>query len=343
MAFGRETNFGFYFVFGICTFFIWCDLGFFSELSDDTKVFGNSTVSDHPPATIKLRMQDHFAHYLYLPFCNWLESVFKISEIPGVTPNLITLMHFILAIIAGRLAAEPGLSWRRLGVIIFEIRSVLDILDGVVFRAQSHNPKFLSGHGTLGWYLDSGADIFGSLFFAVGVMVLYNRYPPVKNKSRLRDTKFKDEESAVKLLSDGSADEDDGSITKRSRFSRRAINITILLYAFQVFIRSALWDHFLQAYNSTLQQKVAGVSPVSFMFHQFARMPFLLHLAQSAFFIVHGEDLLCATLTASSCSCIITLFITLSSVFVYEIYKIANPKMRQNVLQNELPCAKIKE
>ena len=263
MAFSRETSLGFYFVFGICTFFIWCDLSFFSELSEEGNGITNITKSARPAATIKLRMQDHFAHYLYLPFCNWLETVFKVSEIPGVTPNVITFIHFTFAIISARLVIEPGLSWRRLGVIIFEIRSCLDILDGVVYRAQHHKKKFQSGHGTLGWYLDSGADIFGSLFFAVGVVVFYNRFPPLKKKSGLRELKMKDEESAVKLLSDGSADEEDGIASpSRIRFSRKAINITVFLYAFQVFLRSALWDHFLQAYNDTLDHRIPGVSRV---------------------------------------------------------------------------------
>ena len=261
MAFSRETNLGFYFIFGMCTFFIWCDLSFFSELSEKG-VSNNVTKSGRPVATIKLRMQDHFAHYLYLPFCNWVETAFKISEIPGVTPNLITLIHFVFAMIAGRFMADADLSWRRLGAIIFEIRSCLDILDGVVYRSQSHSTKFMSGHGTLGWYLDSGADTLGSLFFAAGVYVYYNKFPPVKTKGNIKDMKLKDEESAVKLLSDGSADEDEASHSKRKRFSRKAINITITLYAIQVFLRSALWDHFLQAYNELLDKPVAGVSPV---------------------------------------------------------------------------------
>ena len=261
MAFSRETNLGFYFIFGLCTFFIWCDLSFFSELSEEDRALTNITKATRSGATIKLRMQDHFAHYLYLPFCNWLEKVFRISEIPGVTPNVITFIHFSFAIISARLVTEPSLSLRRLGVVIFEIRSCLDILDGVVFRAQHKRIKFESGHGTLGWYLDSGADIFGSLFFAVGVVIFYNRNPPLRNKPGL--IKMKDEESAVKLLSDASADEDDSAVShRRLRFSRKAINLTVLLYAVQVFLRSALWDHFLQKYDDMLDHSIPGVSRV---------------------------------------------------------------------------------
>ena len=261
MAFSRETNLGFYFVFGLFTFFIWCDLSFFSEVSGEGKALNNVTKATRPAATIKLRMQDHFAHYLYLPFCNWVERVFKVSEIPGVTPNVITFIHFTFAIISARLVTEPALSMRRLGVILFEIRSCLDILDGVVFRAQHHRVRFQSGHGTLGWYLDSGADIFGSLFFAIGVVIFYSRYPPLRSKPGL--SKTKDEESAVKLLSDVSADEDDSSVSpSRIRFSRKAIMVTVLLYAVQVFLRSALWDHFLQKYDDMLDHRIPGVTPV---------------------------------------------------------------------------------
>ncbi len=207
-------------------------------------------------------MQDHFGHYLFLPFCNWLESTFKISEIPGVTPNLITLIHFICAIISGKLVCDNALTWRRAGCILFEIRSCLDILDGVVFRAQSHKVKFMSGYGTLGWYLDSGADVAGSLFVAAGTFVYFNRFPPLKGSQKSSKV-MRDEESSMKLLSDGRSDDDDVAFKKRERFSSRAINITIALYALQVFIRSALWDHFLHAYSDLLEKPLPGVSTVS--------------------------------------------------------------------------------
>ena len=214
--------------------------------------------------TIKLRMQDYFGHYLFLPFCDWFEHVFKISEIPGVTPNVITFMHFICAIIAGKLISNNSLTWRRAGTVIFELRSCLDILDGVVFRAQSHSVKFLSNHGTLGWYLDSGADTVGSLVAGVGVVVFYFRQPPLKGNSNKSKIKLHDEESDMKLLSDcGSADEGEISIKKRERFSRRSIALTVFLYSLQVFIRSGLWDHFLNAYGDLLEKPISGVNPVS--------------------------------------------------------------------------------
>eukprot|EP00794_Sanderia_malayensis_P020098 gene20098-22068_t len=225
-----------------------------------------STVQAAIDSGIRAANEDHFGHYIFLPFCNWFEDTFKISEIPGVTPNLITLIHFICAIIAGKMVADNSLTWRKAGAVLFEIRSCLDILDGVVFRAQSHNPRFISNHGTLGWYLDSGADVAGSLFVALGTFVYFNHNPPLKDSHHYRngDKFMRDEESAMKLLPGGGggrkSDDEDVMFKKRERFSSRAINITIALYALQVFMRSGLWDHFLNAYGDLLEKPLPGVS-----------------------------------------------------------------------------------
>ena len=253
----RESNAAFYFIFGICTFFIWCDLSFFGELSEKELIM-NGTKYGRKPPSIKLRMQDHVDHYIYLPFCNWLEKTFKISEIPGVTPNALTTFHFCLAIFCAKLMMSQELVWRRLAVILYETRSCIDIMDGVVFRAQQRGQtSFSNGWGTFGYYFDAGADIVGGLGLAIAVTVLFTRHLPSKtNKSH-------DLESGQKLLADsGSADEhDDGTWGKR--VSRRTVYITIFLFVVQVITRSGLWDHFLHSYHQLLEAPMTGVPRVS--------------------------------------------------------------------------------
>ena len=156
------TNYGFYFIFGLVTYFIWCDLSFFGELSAEKNTnlkFKNVTLISHK--TIKLRMQDHFGHYIYLPFCTWANGVFHISEIPWMSPNVVTALHFFVAIICGRMFASASLFLRRIAVLLYEFRSMLDILDGVIYRAQSKSKDFISGWGTYGYMFDGLADTLG--------------------------------------------------------------------------------------------------------------------------------------------------------------------------------------
>ena len=155
---------GFYVVFCFVIYFIWCDLNFFGELvaGRERKFYVNNNAITS--VTIKHRTQDHFGHYVYLPLATWINETFRISKIPFVTANVITVMHFVLAILCGRLAASQKLFVRRVAVILYSIRTMLDALDGVVYRAQSSTKEFNKGWGTYGYLIDAAADILGRFF-----------------------------------------------------------------------------------------------------------------------------------------------------------------------------------
>ena len=259
-----SVNYSFYIIFGLVTFFIWCDLSFFGELSQSAAFMKNTTLSSNMKKTIKLRMQDHFGHYIYLPFTQWLERTFSISKIPGVTPNLITGIHFLCAIISGKLFASMIVFIRQCGVLLYEFRSMLDILDGVVYRAQAHSSEFVSGWGTYGYLIDGLADTIGGLFLMAGTIYRFNKSPPFKNPDRYFKLKTKhDLESQEKLFSgEDSCNEELEESYGLKRYSRKAVNIIILLFTIHVILRSAMWDHFLHAYHDLLERPRTDVSPV---------------------------------------------------------------------------------
>lgn len=264
-----RSNGGFYGIFILVTYFIWCDLGFFGELSSrqaDTVHLRNNG-SALAKKTIKLRMQDHFAHHIYLPFCEWMENILHLSQIPGVTPNAITALHFCLAIIAGRLIASSSFFHRRLGVVIYFTRNMLDTLDGVIYRVTSKSTDYLSGWGTYGYMVDAMADTVGGLFIMAGTIYRLNKHLPLKNPELLTKMKNKynnyDAESGERLLSadESSSCEEVEQGHGLKRFSRQAVNLTILFYTITIIIRSGLWDHFNHGYHELLAAKRPDISP----------------------------------------------------------------------------------
>ena len=267
----RKSNWGFYAFFALVTYFIWSDLGFFGEMSAEQNhiVMHLRNGSALDKKTIKLRMQDHFAHHIYLPFCEWLERTFHLSKVPGITPNAITALHFSLAIIAGKLIASSSFNQRRAGAIIYFIRNMLDTLDGVIYRAASESTDYLSGWGTYGYMVDALADTIGGLFIMCGTVYRLSKHLPIKNPEMLPKLKKKkygnyDTESGERLLSgDESYSSENEEAYGIKRHSRQSVVLTIIFCTVTVIIRSGLWDHFNHGYHELLAAKRPDISPVS--------------------------------------------------------------------------------
>ena len=254
---GCEESCGFYFVFALVTFFVWMDLSFFDELEEYGSNFNSSTATHmmFPVKTVKARMTDHTDHYINLPAMRFLNENCGIYTIPGVSPNLISGFHMFVALIAAKCFMSGSLGIRRLGAVLFEIRSQLDILDGVVFRAQQNiKNNFLTVWGSVGYLVDAFADMCGGLMLAGACTIFLNRFPPWK---RVR-TKPHDEELGRKALNFENEEE-----ARYQHVSRRSINIKMLLVTVQIIARSFFWDHYLQAYVELLENQRDDIPKVS--------------------------------------------------------------------------------
>lgn len=53
-----------------------------------------------------------------------------------ITPDMISLSHVAIAALGARLVISESLTQRRIGVVLFELRSMLDSYDGMVARAR---------------------------------------------------------------------------------------------------------------------------------------------------------------------------------------------------------------
>jgi len=256
------TNITFYVLFALITYFIWCDISFFVDLATErSELLSSNRTQVVSRYSVKLRMLTHFDQYVYLPVCRWLNEHLGISELPWMSPNLVTFMHFTIAVCCGRFFASSYLLFRRIACIMFEVRSCLDVLDGVIYRAQSKTATFVSGWGSMGYWIDGMADVFGSLFIILGTIYRWNKCPPLKDRSKTNKYKeAKDVESATKLLS-SDAEESGGEILPGvERHSRKYAIGVCLFVTLTVVARSRMWDHFQQSYHELLGVPTPGVS-----------------------------------------------------------------------------------
>lgn len=255
---GCEESCGFYFVFALVTFFVWMDLSFFDELAEHGS-FYNASMAENmmfPVKSIKLRMQDHTDHYVNLPWMQFFNENTGLHAVPGVTPNLISGIHLFLAVLAAKCFISGSLGIRRLGVVLYELRCQLDILDGVVFRAQQNmKGNFMSVWGSMGYLVDAFADMCGGLLVGGACAVFLNRYPPWK---RVRTKPHDELESGRKAVCFQSEEEE-----RYVHVSRRSVNIKMLLVVVQIIARSGFWDHYLHSYVELLEKPNPDIPRVS--------------------------------------------------------------------------------
>jgi len=167
-----------------------------------------------------------------------------LSELPWMSANLVTTMHLIIAVCSGRFFGSSLLSFRRIACILFEVRSCLDVLDGVIYRAQKGSTTFVSGWGSMGYMIDAVADVFGSFSILLGTMYRYNKCPPLKLTTAGKSNKYKGEDKEAK--------EPTGELLGVERHSRRYAFGVCLFVAVNIGMRSILWDHFQKSYHQLL-------------------------------------------------------------------------------------------
>ena len=219
--------------------FIIADLCFYGVLSTPPCRGSNCSLSQ---PSVKLMMQDHMGHYVHHYGAEWFEHRTKISELPFITPNLITFTHLCLAFVSGYFVSSEQLMWRRFGVFLFQARFFLDMLDGAVFRAQQHKKMVVNGWGTWGYVIDASADVLAGLVLCSGLFVYLRRCPP-------RDVASKAGEKSARAALNNEP------FSAEKVVNRSAINVTLGLVLLQGLLRSMFWDRYQFQLFGLLQTK----------------------------------------------------------------------------------------
>ena len=91
--------------------------------------------------------------------------------------NVILILLFL---IIGKLLTSEFLSQRRFGVLLFELRSFLDSLDGLVARSRTKQRAMIADPTQWGYWMDGFCDLLGTIFFLIGVLLICQRAMPRK-------------------------------------------------------------------------------------------------------------------------------------------------------------------
>ncbi|KAK6631984.1 hypothetical protein RUM44_007014 [Polyplax serrata] len=188
--------------------------------------------------TVKGVMLDHVNLYLISPFVRVFDSIFRISDFLLITPNMISFSHAMVAAVAGKFVSSHALSTRRIGVVLFELRTFLDGLDGHVARTRKHVRGEGSEVGSLGYVIDGVCDAFGITFLMIGVLMY------------LRNTLSRRDYLPVHTAH---ADKSEYSEAYRKKLLKKRVWQVISCVSAQQMLSSTAWNRYIALYQDLLE------------------------------------------------------------------------------------------
>ncbi|WP_437956438.1 CDP-alcohol phosphatidyltransferase family protein [Sorangium sp. So ce119] len=120
------------------------------------------------PGGRKMRMEDPLNRYYRYTIARWI--VRALMRTP-VTPDQVTLVQPLFAALAGYLVMFDDPRALVAGALAFELRSILDCVDGALARAKSMVSP--AGHA-----IDALADWLGVTFLCAGIFWHFPLHPP---------------------------------------------------------------------------------------------------------------------------------------------------------------------
>lgn len=123
------------------------------------------------PKGWKIRLEDPVSRYFRYPIARLI--VKALMKTP-VTPNQVTMAQPLLAALAGYLITFNEPKYLIGAAVAFEVRSILDCVDGTLARAKQMTSA--SGHA-----IDAFADWLGVVFLYLGIFWHFHLHPPPPN------------------------------------------------------------------------------------------------------------------------------------------------------------------
>ena len=214
-----------------------------SQKNYEDVVWINCDINPLCDVTVKALMLDHVNHYLFAPMATIFDSLVGISKGTLITPNMISFFHVFIAIAAGRMIASDSLSYRRFGVVLFQIRTFLDDLDGHVARSRKHIRGERSEIGTAGYYIDGICDFLGCIALMVGVFVYLKNNPPRRGYHQLQP---------IIPLSDSKSCE--SGVIYKVKVTTKKVLRKILCFSGQLALSSTAWNRYIAVYQDMLER-----------------------------------------------------------------------------------------
>lgn len=206
--------------------------------------------------TVKALMLDHTNHYLFAPMATIFDSIVGFSQSSWITPNMISFFHVFVAILSGKLIASDSLGYRRIGVVLFQIRTFLDDLDGHVARARKHIRGERSEIGTSGYYIDGICDGLGCIALMIGIFAHLKNNPPRRGYTQLQ---------SIIPITD-SKNNESGVIYKVKVTTKKVVR-KVLCFSGQLLLSSTAWNRYIALYQDMLERN--DVTPTQYLRQNF--------------------------------------------------------------------------
>lgn len=190
--------------------------------------------------TVKAILLDHTNHYLFAPLATIFDNVVGISQSTFITPNMISFFHVIVACVSGKLVASDSLGYRRLGVLLFQIRTFLDDLDGHVARVKKHIRGERSEIGTSGYYVDGLCDGLGCIALLLGIFFFLKNNPPRRGYSIIPMSDSKNPEP---------------TIIPKMKATTRKVAKNVISFTGQLLLSSTAWNRYIAVYQNMLERE----------------------------------------------------------------------------------------
>lgn len=203
--------------------------------------------------TVKGIMLDHTNHYIFAPLAIIFDQLLSISKNKLITPNMISVFHVFVAISAGRMVASDNLGYRRFGVILFQVRTFLDDLDGHVARMLKNIRGERSEIGTSGYYMDGICDGLGCIALMIGVFIYLKNNPPRRGYTQLQ--------SIIPITggnngtgSDNNNSDTLSSVIYKVKVTTKKVGRKILCFSGQLLLSSTAWNRYIALYQDMLER-----------------------------------------------------------------------------------------
>lgn len=192
--------------------------------------------------TVKALLLDHTNHYLFAPLVTVVDRLLKISEIQWITPNSISFFHVFVAVVSAKCISIDSLTYRRIGVLLFELRTFLDDMDGHVARARKNIKGERSEIGTSGYYIDGLCDAVGCIALLIGVFVFLKNNRPRRGYMQL----------PVILPTENK--ERDMNLACKAKVTTKKVFRKVCCFSLQLLISSTAWNRYIALYQDMLER-----------------------------------------------------------------------------------------
>lgn len=204
--------------------------------------------------TVKALLLDHTNHYLFAPMATIFDNIVGFSRSTFITANMISFFHVFVAILAGRFVASDNLSYRRFGVVLFQLRTFLDDLDGHVARQKKHIRGERSEIGTAGYYIDGICDGLGCIALMIGVFIFLRNNPPRRGYTQLQ--------AILPTTNEPIKHSSECGVTYKVKVTTKKVARKIVCFSGQLLLSSTGWNRYIALYQDMLERN--DVPPIQY-------------------------------------------------------------------------------